>query len=91
MPAAHMDAAHVRGAATHMDPAATAEVSTAPAATAEVSTATTASAGMCTAAAATTAASRRISSHRQTKGKAYCDRACRDFPHDTTSSSGPNA
>jgi hypothetical protein len=51
---------------------ATAEV-TAPAATAEV-----------TAPAAATAASR-LSRGRQTKGKAYCGRACRDFPHGMTS------
>jgi hypothetical protein len=93
--ATHADsaAAEVRGAAAHMHSAATAEVGTA-ATPAEVSaTATTASAEM-GAPAATAAAETgvcRFSGSRQTKGKGYCGCARRDFPHDMTSSSGPNA
>jgi hypothetical protein len=93
-----MRAAHTHGAAAKMGTAATemhgatttTEVSTATAAP-EVTAAATA-ADMSTAAAATTeTAASGVSCCRQTKGKAYCGRACRDFPHDTTSSSGPDA
>ncbi|MGA8497642.1 MAG: hypothetical protein WB764_19300 [Xanthobacteraceae bacterium] len=92
--AVNMRAAHTHGAPTaHTHAAATAtEVSTA-ASTTEVTAAATATAEMSTttAAAPETAAASGISNGRQTKGKAYCGRACCDFPHDTTSSSGPNA
>jgi hypothetical protein len=75
-----------------MGATATTEVSTATP-TAEVratAAATTAKMSTTTTTAAETAASR-VSRSRQTKGKAYCSRACCDFPHDTTSSSGLNA
>jgi hypothetical protein len=103
--AAHVNGAHVRGAA-HTDTAAaevcgaaakvhpaaaTPEMGTA-AATAEVSATATAPAEMCTPTAtpapAQTAGVRRFGRGRQTKGKGYCGRARRDFPHDMTSSSG---
>jgi hypothetical protein len=94
-----MRAAHTHGAATHMDAATTATEMHGAAATAEVSaaataaevTAATSAANMSTAAATTKTAASGVSSCRQTKGKAYCGRACRDFPHDMTSSSGPDA
>ena len=87
-------ATHTHGATTKMGAPATAEVSattaaevSTTAATPEVSAATASAANMTT----TTAAASCVSSRRQTQGKAYCGRACRDFPHDMTSSSGPNA
>jgi hypothetical protein len=90
MRTAHMNgpAAHVHGAAAAKMNAATpaTEVSTATSTT-EVTTAATAAEMSAPAPAATSCVSR----SRQTKGKAYCGRACCDFPHDTTSSSGPNA
>jgi hypothetical protein len=64
--------------------AATAEART-PAATTKMGTTAA------TAMSATATAAPGISNSRQTKGKAYCGRACCDFPHDMTSSSGPNA
>jgi hypothetical protein len=80
-------ATHMHGAAAKMSAAtATAEVRAA-AATAEVST-TAATTDVTTATAA--AAASGVSIRRQTQGKAYCGRACRDFPHDMTFSSGPN-
>jgi len=100
--AAHANpaAAEVCGAAANMhSAAATPEMGTAAATEvgaattpAEVSAAATAATEMCTAAAATAAAEtagvRRFSRGRQTKGKGYCRRARREFPHDMTSSSG---
>jgi hypothetical protein len=76
-----------------MHSAATPEVGTAAAASAEVSATTSAAAEMGTpaataAAAAETAGVCRFSRRRQTKGKGYCGRARRDFPHDMPSSSG---
>src|SRR4029077_19292846 len=89
--AAHVYGTHVRGAAAHMHSATTPEVGTA-AATAEVSATATAAAEMCPPTAAAAAAAetgvRRFSRGRQTKGKGYCGRARREFPHDMTSSSG---
>ena len=95
----HRATAEMGSAATHTHCAATAAKMGAAAPTAEVSattataevTAATAAADMATAsaAAAETAAASGISNRRQTKGKAYCGRACCDFPHDLTSSSGP--
>jgi hypothetical protein len=93
-----MGAAHTHGAtaevgtaATHTHGAsATPEVS-ATTATTEVSTTTAAAAAKMSTTAATATDASRVSNGRQTKGKAYCGRACCDFPHDTTSSSGPNA
>jgi hypothetical protein len=93
---AHSAAAHTHAAAAHTHAAAAAKMSAATPAT-EVSTATsttevtaasTAAAEMPTTASASASG---ISNSRQTKGKAYCGRACCDFPHDTTSLSGPNA
>ena len=78
-------AAAKMGATAAETAAATAEVSAATTAAADMSAATTATA---TATAAKTATSR-VSGCRQTKGKAYCSRARRDFPHDLTSLSGP--
>jgi hypothetical protein len=72
--------------------AATAEARTAAATTKMGTTAATAMSATATAAmSATATAAPGISNSRQTKGKAYCGRACCDFPHDMTSSSGPNA
>jgi hypothetical protein len=68
----------------------TAEMRAAAAATPEVSATATANMSPTTTAAETAAASC-VSSRHQTKGNGYCGRACRDFPHDMTSSSGPNA
>jgi hypothetical protein len=85
--------AHTHGAAAaEMNaPAPATEVSSATSTT-EVTAASTAAAEMSTTSpTAATAAASGISNSRQTKGKAYCGRACCDFPHDTTSSSGPNA
>jgi hypothetical protein len=83
-------ATHTHGAAAKVS-SATAEVRATTAATAEVSTTATASADVTTAAAAATkTAASGVSIRRQTQGKAYCGRACRDFPHGMTSSSGPN-
>jgi len=82
--ATHMNAA----AATKMGAAATAKMgATAATATATEMSATATATMSGTAAAATSG----VSNSRQTKGKAYCGRACCDFPHDMTSSSGPNA
>src|SRR5579862_942951 len=83
----HSAATAAAAAAAKMGAAATAEVS-APATTAEV-TAAAADMATASAAAAETAAASGISNRRQTKEKAYCGRARCDFPHDTTSSSGP--
>jgi hypothetical protein len=81
-------ATHTHGAAAKVSSATpTAEVR-ATAATAEVSTTAAASANVTT---ATAAAASGVNVRRQTQGKAYCGRACRDFPHDMTSSSGPNS
>jgi hypothetical protein len=84
--------AHTHGAAAaEMNATATAtatEVSSATSTT-EVTAASTAAAEMSPT--SPTAAASGISNSRQTKRKAYCGRACCDFPHDTTSSSGPNA
>jgi hypothetical protein len=73
--------------------AATAETRTAAATTKMGTTAATTKMGTtaATAMSATATAAPGISNSRQTKGKAYCGRACCDFPHDMTSSSGPNA
>jgi hypothetical protein len=72
--------------------AATAEARTPAATTKMGTTAATAMSATATAAmSATATAAPGISNSRQTKGKAYCGRACCDFPHDMTSSSGPNA
>jgi hypothetical protein len=83
----------MNGAAAHTHSAAATKMSAATPAT-EVST-TTSTTEVTTAATAAEmsapAAASRVSNSRQTKGKAYCGRACCDFPHDTTSSSGPNA
>jgi hypothetical protein len=85
----HRATAEMDGAATHTHSAtATAEVS-ATAATTEVTAPTTAADMSTASAAAETAAASGIGDSRQTKGKAYCSRACCYFPHDTTSSSGP--
>src|SRR5580692_7474779 len=81
-----MPATHTHGAATEMGTAAT---HTHGAAAAKVSSAT-AAAEMAAATAAAKAAASRVSSRRQTKRYGYCGRACRDFPHGMTSSSGPN-
>jgi hypothetical protein len=82
-------ATHTHGAAAKVSSATpTAEMGTT-ASTTEVSTAATSAAKMSTTTAAAPAASR-VSSRRQTKGYGYYGRACRDFPHDMTSSSGPN-
>ena len=97
MPATHTHGAtaEMGSAATHMHGAAakvssaTAEMG-ATAATAEVSAAA-ATTDVTTATAAAKAAASGVSVRRQTQGKAYCGRACRDFPHDLTSSSGPNS
>jgi hypothetical protein len=85
-------AAHAHGAAAAKMSAATpaTEVSTATSTT-EVTTAATAAEMSAPAPATKAAAASRVSNSRQTKGKAYCGRACCDFPHDKTSSSGPNA
>ena len=94
--AGNMRTAHMNGPAAHAHGAAAAKMNAATPAT-EVSTATsttevtTAAEMSAPAPAAKTAAASRVSNSRQTKGKAYCGRACCDFPHDTTSSSGPNA
>jgi hypothetical protein len=94
----HRATAEMGSAATHTHSAATAAAKMSAAATAEVSAATTAevsataaatAADMATASTAETTAASGISNSRQTKGKAYCGRACCDFPHDTASSSGP--
>ena len=87
--------AHTHAAAAAKMSAATpaTEVSTATSAT-EVTAAATAAAKMSTTAPATAApetAASGVSNSRQTKGKAYCGRACRDFPHGMPSLSGPNA
>jgi hypothetical protein len=98
---AHSAAAHMHCAAAKMSSAtptaemrataaATPEVSATAAATPEVSATATANMSPTTTAAETAAASC-VSSRHQTKGNGYCGRACRDFPHDMTSSSGPNA
>jgi hypothetical protein len=72
--------------------AATTKMGTTAATTKMGTTAATAmSATTATAMSATATAAPGISNSRQTKGKAYCGRACCDFPHDMTSSSGPNA
>jgi hypothetical protein len=72
--------------------AATAKMGTTAATTKMGTTAATAMSATATAAmSATATAAPGISNSRQTKGKAYCGRACCDFPHDMTSSSGPNA
>jgi hypothetical protein len=99
-------AAHMNAAATKMGAAAatttkmgataaTANEMSATAATANEMSATTATATATATATmsdtAATATAPGISNSRQTKGKAYCGRACCDFPHDMTSSSGPNA
>jgi hypothetical protein len=84
-------AAHTHGATANVDAtaakmssaAATAEVSATAAATPEVSAATASAAKMSTTTAPATTAASRVSSSRQTKGKAYCGRARRNFPHDT--------
>jgi hypothetical protein len=87
----HRATAEMDGAATHTHTAAAAAEMGATA-TAEVSaTAAATKVTAPTAAAAETTAASGISDSRQTKGKAYCGRACCYFPHDTTSSSGPNA
>jgi hypothetical protein len=93
--AGNMRTAHMNGAAAHTHSAAATKMSAATPAT-EVSTATSTTevTTAATAAAAEMSApapASRVSNSRQTKGKAYCGRACCDFPHDTTSSSGPNA
>src|ERR1700722_1317067 len=103
MPATHTHGAtaEMGAAATHTHSAAaaakvssatpTAEMGATTPATAEVSTTTAApSADVTTATATATAAAPGVSSRRQTKGYGYCGRACRDFPHGMTSSSGPN-
>jgi hypothetical protein len=73
-------------------PAATTKMGTTAATTKMGTTAATAMSATATAAmSATATAAPGISNSRQTKGKAYCGRACCDFPHDMTSSSGPNA
>jgi hypothetical protein len=83
-------ATHTHGAAAKVSStSAAAEMSATTAATAEVST--TATATDVTTATAAEAAASGVSVRRQTQGKAYCGRACRDFPHDMTSSSGPNS
>jgi hypothetical protein len=97
-------AAHTHGATAKMGAAATkmhsatatAEMSTATAAAAAEMTAASSAAKMSTTTPAATAATAEtaasgVSSRRQTQRKAYCGRARRDFPHDTTSSAGPNA
>jgi hypothetical protein len=93
-----MPATHTHGATAEMGSSATAAEVRAAAATAEVSAAATSaevsttaatSADVTTATAATAASG--VSGRRQTQGKAYCGRARRDFPHDMTSSSGPNS
>jgi hypothetical protein len=105
MPATHTHraAAEMGRAATHTHCAATSAAKMSAAApTAEVRTTTpaaevsaaapaapTTDVTTATAAAAKTAS--RVSIRCQTQGKAYCGRACCDFPHDVTSSSGPNA
>jgi hypothetical protein len=72
--------------------AATAEARTPAATTKMGTTAATAMSATATAAmSATATAAPGISNSRQTKGKAYCGRACCYFPHDMTSLSGPNA
>jgi hypothetical protein len=84
-------ATHTHGAAAKVSSAtATAEVSATAAATAEMSTTAATSADVTTATAAAKAAASGVSVRRQTQGKAYCGRACRDFPHDMTSWPGPN-
>jgi hypothetical protein len=106
MPATHMHGAtaEMGTAATHTHGAAaaaakvssataTAEMGATTAATAEVSTTTAASSAdvtTATAPAPTETSASRVSSRRQTKRYGYCGRACRDFPHGMTSSSGPN-
>jgi hypothetical protein len=82
-------ATHAHGATAKMGATATTEVSAAT--TAAKVTAAASAANMATTAAPETTAASGISNCRQTKGKAYCGHACCDFPHDTTSSSGPNA
>ena len=98
--ATHMNAATAKmgstTATTKMDAAAattTTKMGATPTATAATEMSATAAATATamsdtTAAAATTASG--ISNSRQTKGKAYCGRACCDFPHNMTSSSGLN-
>jgi hypothetical protein len=80
-------ATHSHGATAKMGAPTPAKMS---ATATEVSTTTAATAKM-PATATPAAAASGVSSRRQTQGKAYCGRACRDFPHDRTSSSGPNA
>jgi hypothetical protein len=96
--ATHMHGATAKmgAAATKMHSAtATAEMSTATAAATEMTAASSAAKMSTTTPAATAAtaetAASGVSSRRQTQRKAYCGRARRDFPHDTTSSAGPNA
>jgi hypothetical protein len=92
-PATEMSSAttHSHGAAAKMSSAPTAtEVSTATATT-EVAAASTAADMSATAPTPETAATSRVSNSRQAKGQPYCGRARRDFPHGTTSLSGPNA
>jgi hypothetical protein len=90
-----MPATHTHGATAEMGTAAThthgaaAKVSSATPTAEMGTTAATSAAKMSTTTAAAPAASR-VSSRRQTKGYDYYGRACRDFPHDMTSSSGPN-
>jgi len=101
MPTAHMHRAathtHSAAATAHTHGAAAAKMSSAATAT-KVSTATAATEVTAASTAADmsaptpeTAAASGVSNSRQTKRKAYCGCACCDFPHDTTSSSGPNA
>jgi len=102
-PAGHPRAAHMHGTAAHAHSAAAnvnaaatevrataAKMSSAATPTAEVATPATAT-DMATAATTTETAASRVSRRRHKKGKAYCGRARRDFPHGMTSLSGPNA
>jgi hypothetical protein len=98
----HGATAEMGSAATHTH-SATAEMGTTATAATEVSAAATATAAEVTAAspaakmsttaptAATETAASRVSGRRQANRQAYCGRARRDFPHDMTSLSGPNA
>jgi hypothetical protein len=86
-------ATHTHSATAEMGTTATAATEVSAAATATEVTAASPAAKMSTTAptAATETAASRVSGRRQANRQAYCGRARRDFPHDMTSLSGPNA
>jgi hypothetical protein len=86
-------ATHTHSATAEMGTTATAATEVSAAATATEVTAASPAAKMYTTPppAATETAASRVSGRRQANRQAYCGRARRDFPHDMTSLSGPNA